>query len=79
VNRQPFADDCWRTNQNPESDFGKSWPLFLDRRLLFLDSSPLVMDRKSTAMHSESFAMNSSPLFFDRKRTIFNPSRAADD
>jgi hypothetical protein len=78
-NRQPFADDSPRTNEIPESDFSSSWLLILNRRLLFLNSSLLVMNRKSTADYSESFAMKSQLLFFDRKRTILNPPRAADD
>jgi hypothetical protein len=37
------------------------------------------LNRKGTADDSKSFAMKSRLLFFDRKGTIFHPSRAVDD
>jgi hypothetical protein len=59
LSRWPLADDSWRTNVTPESDFSKSWLLFFNRRLFFSSSWPLVMGRESTAEDSESLAMKS--------------------
>jgi hypothetical protein len=58
MNRQLLANDSPRTNGTRKSNFGNSSLLFLNRPLFFLSSSSLVMDRKSTADDSTSFAMN---------------------
>ena len=77
--RQPIADAPWRTNGTPESDFGHSSPLFLERPPCFFDSSWLTMVRESTANAPETFARDSRPIFLDRERTTWSPSRAAND
>jgi hypothetical protein len=79
MSRTPLADDSPRTNVNPESEFGNPPSLSPYPPPLVSKSSLLVMDRKSTADDSTSFVMKSPPLFLDRKRTVFDPPRAADD
>jgi hypothetical protein len=66
-NRAPTADDSPRAKVSAKSAADSPSPLFLDPPSYFLNSSPLVMDRKSTADDPETFAMNSHSFSFDSK------------